>query len=190
MLEATRDDAVDARMRLGTAALALAALALALAMTGVGCSKRGKASEACADIAGAACQECRNASKHRFCDAKSIAPQASDRSTVNGQKGCCGFNDPKLRAQCESILRCARKTGCAVGNDSARCLCGEVNPMSCARSAIPHTGPCAAEYRAAAVGGTPASVISVFGDPRSPIGVANNTITCDFDGACPCDQGK
>lgn len=190
MPEATRGRAVHVGMRLATAAMTLAVLTIAVAVTGLGCSKRGNASDACVDIGGAACQECRNTATHRFCDAKLIAPQASDRGAVNGQKGCCGFDDPKVRAQCETILRCARATGCAVGNDPARCLCGDVNQMSCARSTTPHTGPCAAEYRAAAAGGTPASVISVFGDPKSPIGVANNTITCDFDAACPCGQKK
>ena len=117
MLDATRDRAAHAGMRVGRAARVLGALAIAMAVTGVGCSKRGKAADACVDIAGAACQQCRSTAKHRFCDAKLIAPQASDKSTANGQKGCCGFNDPKLRAQCENILRCIRKTGCAAGNN-------------------------------------------------------------------------
>jgi hypothetical protein len=171
-------------MHLGRAAIALAVLAMA----GVGCSKRGKSSGACVDIGGAACQACRSTAKHRFCDATLIAPQASDRSTANGQKGCCGFDDPTLRAQCENILRCVRTTGCAAGNNPGPCLCGDVDPMTCARSGKPHTGACVAEYRAAAVDATPASIISVFGDPKSPIGVANNAVTCDFDEPCPCGQ--
>ncbi len=190
MLDATRDRAVHAGMRVGSAAMALAVLAIATAMMGASCSQRDKTPAACVDPAGAACAQCRNTATHRFCDAKSIAPQASDPSTVNGQKGCCGFNDPTLRAQCESILRCIRKTGCSTGNSSAPCLCADVDPVTCARSGKEHTGPCAAEYRAAAVDGTPASIIAVFGDPRSPIGVANNTLTCDFDAACPCGQKK
>jgi hypothetical protein len=188
MLEATRDGAVDARLRLATAALALAALAIAVTSTSLGCSKRGKGSAACTDIAGAACQECRNTAKAPFCDAKYVAPQASENIAVNGQKGCCGFEDPKLRAQCDSVLTCIRTTGCAVGNNPSRCLCGDVDQMTCARSGKPHTGPCAAAYRDALVAGVSASVISVFGDPKSPIGVANNTLTCDVDASCPCGQ--
>jgi hypothetical protein len=169
---------------------AVLTIAVAVAVTGVGCSKRGTASEACVDIGGVACQQCRNAAKHRFCDATLIAPQASDSSTANGQKGCCGFNDLKLRAQCESILRCIRTTGCAAGNNPGPCLCGDADPMTCARNGKSHTGACAAEYRAAAGDGTPASIIAVFGDAKSPIGVANNTVTCDFDEPCRCGQQK
>jgi hypothetical protein len=188
MPEATRDSAVDSRMRFATAASAMVALVMAVAVTGAGCSRRGKGSAACTDIAGAACQDCRTTAKAPFCDAKYVAPQASENIAVNGLKSCCGFEDPKLRAQCESVLTCIRTTGCAVGNNPSRCLCGDVDQITCARSGKQHTGPCAAAYRAAAVAGTPAGIIAVFGDPKSPIGVANNTFTCDVDASCPCRQ--
>jgi hypothetical protein len=167
----------------------LLAAALALGVTAGGLSRRGRAGTSCIDGAGPACQTCRDSSTAKFCDASYIAPKASGSVTVNGQRGCCGFEDPKLRASCEEILQCVRSSGCAVGNDPTRCLCGDVPAPACSRGAKP-TGPCAAVYMAALAGGPPGTAIKLFGDPTSPLGVANNTFTCDVDSSCPCGQAK
>jgi hypothetical protein len=172
------------------AAMTTAVLVIAVAATVVSCSKDPKASAACVDPAGAACQTCRSSAAAQFCDAQYVTPQASGKITVNGQKGCCGFNDPKLRADCEAILRCVRTTGCGAGNSPTRCLCGDLDQLACAASVKPHKGPCAAVYAAAVASGAPRDIIAVFGDPKSPIGVANNTFTCEVDASCPCGQQK
>jgi hypothetical protein len=188
MLAATRRCAVHAGKDAGRTLMPLLVVALGVAVAGAGCSKRSTSAAACVDIAGPACQECRTGAKAQFCGAQYVAPQASDKSRVNGQKGCCGFEDPKLRAQCQDILLCIRTKGCGVGSSPTRCLCGDLDPMSCARALKPHTGACADVYRAAVAGESPADVIKVFGDPKSPLGVANNTFTCDVDASCPCGK--
>jgi len=163
---------------------AVAAMVVIAGPTVAGCSKaRGPA--ACVDIAGAACQTCRDTATAQFCKPSYVAPEASGNIKVNGRKGCCGFEDPKLRTNCENVLACIRNTGCGVGNSPIRCLCGEVGMGPCA-AADKWNGPCASVYAAALAGGPPGKLIQLFGDPKSPIGVANNTFTCDVDATCPC----
>jgi len=86
----------------------LTAIILILGVMGAGCSKKGKGG-ACVDVGGAACQECRNKATAPFCGAHYVTPVASGNIKVNGQTGCCGFEDPALRANCENILLCIRK---------------------------------------------------------------------------------
>jgi hypothetical protein len=165
-------------------AIAAIAATIIAAAAGSGCS-RARRSAACADIAGPACNACRDKATAQFCAPSYVAPQASGNIKVNGQKGCCGFEDPTLRANCENILACVRSQGCGSGNSPIRCLCGDQGMGPCA-AADSWSGPCAAVYTAALAGGPPGKLIPLFGDPRSPIGVANNTFTCDVDAACPC----
>jgi hypothetical protein len=169
---------------------ALLALALGVGVAVGGFSNWRKARAAsCADAGGPACQTCRTSAQAKFCDASYVAPRASGNIKVNGQKGCCGFEDPKLRATCEAILLCLRNTDCAAGNDPSRCLCGDLDPKSCATGG-PHTGACVSAYTAGLAGGPPGTVVTLFGSPTSPIGIANNTFTCDVDASCPCGQKK
>lgn len=173
------------RTSVNTLVVLLAALGLTAAT--VGCAKSRKRP----DVAGTACQACRENAKAPFCAANYVAPQASGSITVNGQKGCSGFDDPKLRASCENVLRCIHATGCAEGNNPTKCLCGSVDMFTCSRGAwagVPTTGVCKDVYKAALEGGPPGTVIQLFGDTKSPIGVANNTHTCDVDANCPCGQ--
>src|SRR5262245_33379779 len=144
----------------------------------------------CVDAAGAACETCRQNATAKFCDASYIAPQAIGKIEVNGQKGCCGFDDPKLRASCQNIMQCLRNTGCAAGNDPSRCLCGDLDPKTCATGGGPYPGACASVYAAGLAGGPAGTVITLFGSPTSPIGIANNTFTCDVDASCPCAAKK
>ena len=64
---------------------------------------------------------------------------------------------------------------------------GSVDLMSCGRGA-PTNGVCGQVYTQALEGGPPGTVLKLFGDPKSPIGVANNIFTCDVDANCPCGQ--
>src|SRR5262245_29235298 len=170
---------------------ALLALALCLGVAIGGFSNWLKARAArCVDPGGPACQTCRNGASAKFCGANYIAPQASGNIKVNGQKGCCGFDDPKLRTSCQNIMLCLRNTGCATGNDPARCLCGDLDPKTCATGGGPYPGACASVYAAGLAGGPAGTVITLFGSPTSPIGIANNTFTCDVDASCPCAAKK
>lgn len=162
---------------------------LAFGAANGGCAKKGNAPGACVDVGGAACQACRDKATAPFCDAHYVTPVASENIKVNGQKGCCGFEDPALRASCENILRCIRSKGCAGGDSPVRCLCGDLGLGACAK-ADTWAGACTSVYQAAMAGGPPGKMIPLFGDPRSPIGVANNTFQCDVDSTCPCDQKK
>jgi len=164
----------------------LAAIALvAAAATGFACKRGKSAGGACGDVGGAACQACRDKTTAQFCAASYVTPQASGNIKVNGQKGCCGFEDAALRASCDNVLRCIRGQGCGAGNSPVGCLCGQVGMGACA-AASDWSGPCAAVYKAALAGGPEGPLIRLFGDPRGPVGVANNTFTCDVDSACPC----
>lgn len=165
----------------------IGSLAAMVAIAGAadpGCSKA-RRSAGCVDIAGPACQACRDQATAQFCAPSYVTPQASDNIKVNGRKGCCGFEDATLRANCENILACIRSQGCGRGDSPVRCLCGELGMGACATAAS-WSGPCTAVYQAALAGGPPGKLIRLFGDPRSPIGVANNTFTCDVNAACPC----
>ena len=141
--------------------------------------------DTCADTP--ACQECRAKATANFCKSSYIAPVASGDIRVNGAQGCCGFVDPTLRKNCENISSCIHSQGCGSGNSPVACLCGTAPFGKCA-FATDWDGPCSAAYKAALAGGPPGTVMRLFGDPKSPIGVANNTYTCDVDSACPCGQ--
>jgi len=130
----------------------LAALALvAAAATGFACKRGESAGGACVDVGGAACQACRDKTTAQFCAASYVTPQASGNIKVNGQKGCCGFEDAALRASCDNVLRCIRGQGCGAGNSPVGCLCGQVGMGACA-AASDWSGPCAAVYKAALAG--------------------------------------
>jgi hypothetical protein len=178
-----------ARYATKTTTTILLAAAL-VAGVGIGTLTKSRRAAARGDEAGATCSRCRDHATAKFCDASYIAPKASATVKVNGSKGCCGFEDAKLRASCEAILQCILTTGCGAGNEPSRCLCGDVPAMLCSRGLRPPTGPCKDVYTAALEGGPEGTVIKLFGDPTSPIGVANNSFTCDVDAACPCGQAK
>jgi hypothetical protein len=172
-----------------TTTILLAAALVAGLSAGVVCSKGGKrGGGACVDVGGADCGACLERSTAPFCAPRYVTPQASGGIKVNGRKGCCGFEDPALRSACENILLCIRSQGCAAGNSPTRCLCGDLGLSTCA-TASEWSGACTPVYKAALAGGPPGTLIRLFGDPRSPIGVANNTFQCDVDAQCPCGAG-
>jgi hypothetical protein len=101
--------------------------------------------------------------------------------------GCAGFSG-QLQAECDALRACILSTQCAAGGDPTPCYCGTEDVASCI-SAPPPDAPCVAEYVAALAGGPPGSVASLFTNPTSPIGVANNIVACDVAAGCPCGQG-
>jgi hypothetical protein len=141
------------------------------------------------DVEGAECAACRDKSTAKFCEPSYITPVASEHIKVNGRKGCGGFEDPKLRASCENIIRCIRSQKCAEGESPNGCLCGNLDLATCAATKY-WPGLCVSTYEAAMAGALPKTLIRQFGDPRSPIGVANSTFICDVVSKCPCDTKK
>lgn len=113
--------------------------------------------------------------------------------------GCNGFTSATDKANCVALLSCLQGAACQAsiaaatadygeatafvpGDDPTPCLCNgaTVSKANCL-AASSWTGVCAPQYVAAAAGG---SVLSLFFSTDSPIGVANNLLTCDIDTPC------
>jgi hypothetical protein len=126
------------------------------------------------------CQVCEMTSPN--CDPSLLSPPGASGF------GCDAFTGA-LQTNCQALLDCVRTTHCAIGDDPTPCYCGVgVDPVACATGASPPSGVCLSQYNAAVVGGPSGTVATLFTDPRSPIGVADNLLSCDVDGACPCGQ--
>jgi cysteine-rich repeat protein len=100
---------------------------------------------------------------------------------------CNSFTAAADIAACNALRDCLLSTHCAAGDDVTPCYCGSRNATDCA-SMGPDTNPatqgaCLAKYNAVTL---PADkkVTDVFTAASSPIGVANNLVTCDIDAAC------
>ena len=98
--------------------------------------------------------------------------------------GCSGFSGKSL-ADCQALLTCIRTQQCATGDDPTPCLCGALAPSVCATSGAPATAPCAAQYAAAAADAA-GTVFSQFSNPTTPVGIADNQLSCEIDSACAC----
>jgi hypothetical protein len=155
---------------------------------GTGGAGTGGAGMGCTDRSGAACQMCVDGSSAASCASFNVAPQPSTQiPTVTGQKGCCGFPEPQ-RTNCMNLLTCIRTQNCVVDGDTTPCLCGELDPVTCLTGGST-PGVCAPQYTAALAGGPTGSVFTLFVDPRSPVGVANNMYSCGADTPCTtCTQ--
>jgi hypothetical protein len=86
---------------------------------------------------------------------------------------------------CTALISCIRTTHCMVGDDPTACYCGALDPGTCVTSGAPTTAPCFAQYTAAAMG-FPGNVFTQFFDPTTPVGIADNIVTCDVDAPCTC----
>jgi hypothetical protein len=120
------------------------------------------------------------------CFATSTTPNSGPTDPTSF--GCEGFTGDD-RTHCLALLDCIRTgngsgTTCAVGDDPTACLCGSLTPTVCGGMA-PATLPgiCRDVYLAAAGSN---DIFSVFFSTDSPVGVANNLLTCDVDVPCPC----
>ena len=98
-----------------------------------------------------------------------------------GAWGCAGLTGSD-RTNCEALVTCIRDTHCAAAtSDAQACYCGTATDIGCLSGA--GDGACKAQYEAAA-GTTDAPTIAEnFTFPGSPVGLANNQITCDADTA-------
>jgi hypothetical protein len=108
------------------------------------------------------------------------------QTTPTSGWGCNSFTGTAL-ANCNALLACVRGQSpagsCRNGDDPTPCLCGTLDPNTCVTSGAPATAPCAAQYAAAAMG-FPGTVFTQFFDPTTPVGIADNLLTCDVDQPC------
>jgi hypothetical protein len=94
----------------------------------------------------------------------------------------------QLQTECNALRTCILTKHCSSGDDPTPCYCGALDATTCVAQGAPTTAPCYAEYQAALAGGPAGTVFDLFTDPTSPIGVANNLLTCDVDATCACGQ--
>jgi hypothetical protein len=129
------------------------------------------------------------------CETKTYSPSSLAGQSCNsanfsetpGSVGCAAFTGA-MRSTCTALLACIRSTGCSAGDDPTPCYCGSLTPTACFNNGAPSTAPCFAEYNAAQAADPAGTVFGLFTDPTSPIGAANNLVTCDVDASCPCGQ--
>ena len=100
-----------------------------------------------------------------------------------GAWGCANLSGT-AKANCEALLSCIRTSHCAAATQDAQgCYCGTAADLGCLTGSA--NGACKAQYEAAAGTTDPATIANVFTDPSSPVGLANNQITCDADTSTP-----
>jgi hypothetical protein len=126
-----------------------------------------------------------------FCAGTTTTPT----TTTVAAFGCAGLTNATDVANCEALVTCLRGAACQAAIHSATadyaeagsnfddphpCLCGPgVTLTTCLGLAnTAFTGVCADKYLTAA--GTN-SILNHYGDNLSPIGLANNLMTCDVD---------
>jgi hypothetical protein len=133
---------------------------------------------------GSTCVACELAGTNNAAKTCGHTSSTADKDTSDASKfGCAGFAAADSAA-CNIILSCLRSSHCANGDDPIPCLCGGLDPTTCAsKSVATLPGVCGPQYVAAANGG---DVLTLFFSADSPIGVANNLYTCDIDAHCAC----
>jgi len=130
----------------------------------------------------------------RACDAACRLTGATLCAACEATKCDAFFGDPTAwgcshltgapRTRCEELLDCIRTTHCArATNDAQVCYCGTAADLACLTGAA--NGACKARYEAAAGTTDPGTIAGLFTDPSSPIGLADNEITCDADPSAP-----
>ena len=102
--------------------------------------------------------------------------------------GCSGFPAGAAQTACLNLLACIRSNKCNNGDDPTPCFCGALDSITCLSSNGSMTAACYTQYNTAlsalTVAGATSSVATLFGNPKSPIGVANNVVSCDVDAHC------
>jgi hypothetical protein len=99
--------------------------------------------------------------------------------------GCDGFPPGSAaRADCQALYTCIRTSNCMNGDMANPCLCGALDNAQCEAQGPPAIAACATQYaNAAADTASIGSVFQQFGDPNSPVGIANNLAACAVDSA-------
>jgi hypothetical protein len=107
---------------------------------------------------------------------------------------CASLPTAQLVKECNDLRTCIASTRCAgtngyAPNDPTPCFCGTLSSTDCVDMDGQQTAQCWAKYKAALSGGPPGKTVSdLFATPTSPIGLANDLVTCDIDANCPCGQ--
>jgi hypothetical protein len=108
------------------------------------------------------------------CDALFGAPHAWGCSDLTGA----------AKTNCEALLDCIRTSHCAAAtHDAQACYCGTASDIACLTGGA--NGSCKAKYETAAGTTDPGVIAGLFTDPASPVGRADNEITCDADTTAP-----
>jgi hypothetical protein len=107
--------------------------------------------------------------------------------------GCQGFTaNAAAKQACIDLLACLRQApSChkaSPKDDFTPCFCAALDSVTCLSNNGDPTAACYGKYNTAlsslVVAGATNKVTTLFGDPRSPIGIADNIAKCDMDGAC------
>jgi hypothetical protein len=127
------------------------------------------------------------------CEQKTYSSGAAKFTCVqslysNATGFACQAFTGSLKTNCDTLRTCILTKHCRSGNDPTPCYCGALDATTCVAQGAPTTAPCYAEYQAALAGGPAGTVFDLFTDPTSPVGVANNLLTCDVDATCACGQ--
>jgi hypothetical protein len=117
-------------------------------------------------------------------DPTTLSPPGSGTSF-----GCDGFTTNAAAKQaCVNLLACLRTSHCNSGDNFKACFCGALSDVMCLTNNGDPTAACYSQYNTALssllVAGATNSVPTLFADPRSPIGIADNLVKCDVDGMC------
>jgi hypothetical protein len=135
-----------------------------------------------------ACSTCEFNASQSFCSGTTVS---GNLDTVT-DFGCNSLTSATDVTNCQALVQCLRSTACQTAittatpdyaeagsnfDDPHPCLCGSVSLVTCLGQTT-WTGPCAAQYVAAANGG---NVLNNLGNMASPIGISNNLMTCDVD---------
>lgn len=176
----------------------LSAAAFAVVVVATLCTSCSKKSRASAPSPGAAssavaapavaeksvsCLECEMQASHNPTGCPNTSPTANIGTNDPTKFGCDGF-PPAENARCKALLACLKAKKCANGEDPTPCLCGTMDPPTCASKPVRSLpGACRDEYIAAIAG---ADLYTLFFSTDSPVGVANNLFACDVSTPCPC----
>jgi len=187
-------------------------LLMLVTVSAVGCKKKSAGGEG--EIAAAAasapagpsgdCKACELGSSQRGCEAQYLtAARDGAGKPVPGTFGCASLSTPAAQQACDGLLGCIKKNHCwtnAAGtgpgdNPSVGCFCGTLSPSACPSGAGAN-GHCVAAYKAAALAsaGAPAAgaddaAFSAFiaqhaFDATTPIGIADDVVSCAVDANC------
>jgi hypothetical protein len=142
----------------------------------------------------ASCQTCEN---QAIVDGNAVACDPALMSvTGSAHFGCLGFTGAAQTA-CLNLLSCLRTNHCTANlvstppgaHDSfATCFCGTLSSIACLSNNGSPTAACYAQYNTALaavnVPGATQAVTTLFTNPLSPIGIADNIAKCDIDAPC------
>jgi hypothetical protein len=133
--------------------------------------------------------QCQTCEQQKFANGSAAKAACAASNLSSGQNtlfGCDSFTSATDVANCKALRDCQLSTHCAGTNgynadDPTPCFCGTLDATTCGQNPTMANGACLAKYTAIA---PVASVIGLFTQTTSPIGVADGLAQCDVDGMC------